>query len=125
MAYNNVGRDDKRCVWYMKDPEYYFAGTVNKDERTVKLIDFDTELFPLLKSMLSTALIKITAAAEKYVKMTCDYENEKNQDNFIKHKNLLYYQRNVLPFTTCLSDIKKMSDKVFEIESPSELPISL
>ena len=118
MAYNSVGRDDKRCVWYMKTPEYYFAGTVNKDEITVELIDFDKELFPLLRNMLSTTLIKITAAAEKYVKMTCDYENEKNQDNFIKHKNLLYYQRNVLPFTDCLKDIKNMSDKVFEIESP-------
>jgi len=125
MAYNNLERENKRCVWYMKDPEYYFAGTIQDNIKNVKLINFDKDLFPLLKSMLSTALIKITAAAEKYVKMTCDYENEKNQDNFIKHKNLLYYQRNVLPFTTCLSDIKKMSDKVFEIESPSELPISL
>lgn len=123
IAYNNIEHDDKRCVWYMKDPEYYFAGSIENNEKTVKLLDFDRDLFPLFKRMLSTMLIKITAAAEKYVKMSCDYENEKNQDNFIKHKNLLYYQRNVLPFTESLKDIKRMSDSVFEIEPPSTLPI--
>jgi hypothetical protein len=125
MSYNNIGRDDKRCIWYIKDPNYYFAGTIENNEKSVKLIDFDRDLFPILKSILSTTLVKITNAAGKYVKMTCDYGNEKNQDDFLKHKNLLYYQRDVLPFVACLDDIKKISDKVFEIEAPPDLPISL
>lgn len=123
IAYNNIERDDKRCVWYMKDPQYYFTGSIENNEKIVKIIDFDKVLFPLFKHMLSTILIKITNVAKKYVKMTFDNENKKNQDNFIKHNNLLYYQRNVLPFTESLSDIKKLSNIIFEIESPSKLPI--
>jgi hypothetical protein len=124
MAYNNLELDDKRCIWYMKTPEYYFSGSVNKNEKIVKLIDFDKELFPLIKPMLSTVLIRMTAMVTKYVKMGCNYEEGGESTKYMKHQNLLYYQRNVLPFVDeCLKDIRKMSNKVFEIESPAALPI--
>ena len=104
----------------MKDPEYYFAGTIKDNEKNVKLIDFDKHLFPLIKPMLSTTIVKMTSMVEKYVKIGCNYEEGGTSTKYMKHQNLLYYQRNVLPFTNeCLTDIKKMSDKVFEIESPS------
>ena len=124
MAYNNLELDDKRCIWYMKNPEYYFSGSVSENEKIVKLIDFDKELFPLIKPMLSTVLIRMTAMVTKYVKMGCNYEKGGESTKYMKHQNLLYYQRNVLPFVDeCLKDIKKMSNKVFEIESPQALPI--
>jgi hypothetical protein len=119
MAYNNLEREDKRCIWYMKDPEYYFAGTIKDNEKNVKLIDFDKHLFPLIKPMLSTTVVKMTDMVTKYVKMGCNYEEGGTSTKYMKHQNLLYYQRNVLPFNECLSDIKNMSDKVFEIKSPT------
>jgi hypothetical protein len=118
MAYNNLERNNKRCVWYMKDHEYYFAGSLKGDEKTVRKIDFGKDLFPLLKNTLTSTLIPMTEFVKKYVKMGCAYEPGGVSTIYMKHQNLLYYQRNVLPFTECLSDIKKMSDKVFEIESP-------
>jgi hypothetical protein len=119
MAYNNLEREDKRCIWYMKDPEYYFAGTMKDKERGVKLIDFGKHVFPLIKPMLSTTVVRMTDMVTKYVKMGCNYEKDGGSEIYMKHQNLLFYQKNVLPFSDCLEDIKKMSDKVFEIESPS------
>lgn len=120
MAYNNPEREDKRCIWYMKDPEYYFAGTLNDNEKGVKLIEFEKYLLPLVKTTLSTTVVKMTDMVAKYVKMGCNYEKDGGSEIYLKHQNLLFYQQNVLPFTNeCLDDIKKMTDKVFEIKSPA------
>ena len=123
LAYNNKDKPNQRCVFYVKELDNYFGIFTSDGAKEVKLMDFERDLFPRFKQQLAKIAVAVSSNVEKYLDIRPTFDESQATDNFMKFKQLKYYQQEILPFKSCLKNIKELSDSVFEIECPTSLPI--